>query len=235
MQAWMMVFIIILIPYIMDAVEAIVEGSTYVALILSLINRPYDPYDPYDPDPYAPIAISIGGSVLTAAAGIISFIFGITVLIFLSNLRFFIRMRYSLPPDCCCDCCVMCLCLPCAITQMYRHVYASNTGCICSDPGPHPELPNTLPPGTVVTQQVVVTAQPGMVTAQPGVFAAQPGVVTAQPGMVTAQPVVFAAQPTVVTAQPAVFADQPAVFANQPAVFANQPGVVTQQVTVVAP
>ena len=57
------------------------------------------------------------------------------------------------------------------------------------------------PPGTVITQQVVVTTQPGFFATQPGMVVTQPGVVTAQPGVVVTQPGVVTAQPGVVTQQ----------------------------------
>merc|ERR1719326_2883833 len=86
------------------------------------------------PTLFTPVAIA-----LNAIVPITSLVFVILVILFLSNFRFWMRQRYSVPDDCCCDCCVMLFCLPCAITQMYAHVYAANNGCgICSDPGPHP-------------------------------------------------------------------------------------------------
>merc|ERR1712226_1671112 len=101
------------------------------------------------------------------------------------------RKKYSVGPDCCCDCCVMWCCGACAVAQMYYHVYEEKSDCsICSDPGPHPEMQTT----TDKTVEVAMVAQP------PAVVAA-----TAEPVVVAAQPVVVAAPPPVVavaTAQP---------------------------------
>lgn len=154
----------------------------YIIPLGLAIIEPISPYIPYL------------GYYLQYILGVAMFIFWIFGLIFMSNFRFGIRTRYNIPPDSCCDCGIMTFCLPCAITQMYKHVYEHKGDCgICSDPGPHPPIPGHGDQTTVVTTQVKTAAAPTMVVAQPAVVA------VAQP----VQPVVVAAQPVAVAAQPA--------------------------------
>lgn len=169
MQAWLMCFLLYIIPIGL----AILEPICYYIL------------------PY--------GGYLAYAIRVAYFCFWIFGLIFMSNFRYGIRARYNIPPDSCCDCGIMTFCLPCAITQMYKHVYEHKSDCgICSDPGPHPPIPGGEQ--TTVTTTMVKTDAAPMVVAQPAavVAVAQP----AQPVVVAAQPVAVAAQPMVAVAGP---------------------------------
>ena len=74
----MVLFILLIIPYIIDAVEAFIEVSTLAPIILWEINHhPYNPYGygGYDPEPI--IYFGIGSYILRPVAGITSFVFGV--------------------------------------------------------------------------------------------------------------------------------------------------------------
>jgi len=172
------------------------------------------------PTAYAIIAYwaEFGGYVAYVWSGfsvILSITFLVFIILFYSNFRSWMRNRYNIPEESCCDCAVMMFCFPCALAQMYKHVYAENTGCnITTDPGPHaggedaPMLGGGMVGSTEKTVFVTAQPQPVMATAQPqpvvmATAHAQPVVMaTAQPVMASAQPVVVATQPVAVVAQP---------------------------------
>lgn len=149
--------------------------------------------------------LAVFGYYLAYVVYAVTVIFYISVMViyfyFVSNFRAFIRNKYNIPKSC--DCGVMCCCLPCAIAQMYTHVYAENKSCsICSDPGPHADGNGGMVDGNT-QKMVTVVAQPqpvALVVAQPAPAAVVHVVAVAQP-----QPAVAVAQPqpvAVAVAQP---------------------------------
>lgn len=86
-------------------------------------------------------AVNSVGMVIAACVLVTSLALNVLNFTFLLNLRMHMRKRYNIPGTYIGDCLTLTLCEPCAVAQMYRHVYRHGDKCqIFHDPGPHDDV-----------------------------------------------------------------------------------------------